>query len=615
MKKYLPLLILLGAIAAVAGSLLPKRNPGQFDVKAFGSLPLLSGGRLKPYDTVARTALLRIQENQTVRTPDGRTLQPIEWLLDVFFAPELADNYQIFLIDDPDLLALLNLQRSAGRGDRRFSAAQFEKSLAELSQQASKADAKEAALRTRFESATVELRNNMVLYRRLQHALVPPDLPDYVTTLLNFQAIRAAGGQAELNRRAGQPHDAAALARITAVGSAFQEMDQWSDLLTIPAPEGSSDPYAWSTTGAQLMEVLSGHPIATTPMAFAGLAQTWRNNQPQQFNELVRRVRAPLETRYAADFGKIAVEQRFNSAQPFYVGMVLFGLAGFLGIFSWIGWAESLRSLAFRLVLLAWILTTAGIATRMWLEGRPPVTNLYSSALFIGWGAVLFCLFLEKFFKNSVGNAAAGSVGFCTLLIAHHLSFTGDTLEMMRAVLDSNFWLATHVVVITAGYSATFLAGFLALIYIVRGFFTKSLAQATADSMTRMVYGIVCFATLFSLVGTVLGGIWADQSWGRFWGWDPKENGALIIVLWNAIILHARWGGMVKSRGLMALAVFGNIVTAWSWFGVNMLGVGLHSYGFTDAAFLWLSAFAVSQLAIIGIANVPLAKWRSFRAT
>ena len=91
-----------------------------------------------------------------------------------------------------------------------------------------------------------------------------------------------------------------------------------------------------------------------------------------------------------------------------------------------------------------------------------------------------------------------------------------------------------------------------------------------------MIYGVVCFATLFSFVGTVLGGIWADQSWGRFWGWDPKENGALLIVIWNALILHARWGGMVKQRGMAVLAVVGNIVTAWSWFGTNMLGVGLH---------------------------------------
>jgi len=114
-------------------------------------------------------------------------------------------------------------------------------------------------------------------------------------------------------------------------------------------------------------------------------------------------------------------------------------------------------------------------------------------------------------------------------------------------------------------------------------------------------------------VGTVLGGIWADQSWGRFWGWDPKENGALIIVIWNALILHARWGGLVRQRGLICLAIFGNIVTSWSWFGTNMLGIGLHSYGFTEAAFWWLSAFIALQLALIALGNLPLEKWRSFR--
>ena len=133
-------------------------------------------------------------------------------------------------------------------------------------------------------------------------------------------------------------------------------------------------------------------------------------------------------------------------------------------------------------------------------------------------------------------------------------------------------------------------------------------------ALAKMVYGVVCFATLFSFVGTVLGGIWADQSWGRFWGWDPKENGALLIVLWNALILHARWGGLVRDRGIMNLAVFGNIVTSFSWFGVNMLGIGLHSYGFMDAAFKWLMIFIGSQVAIIGIGLLPLSVWRSFRA-
>ncbi|HZM01998.1 MAG TPA: cytochrome c biogenesis protein CcsA, partial [Candidatus Saccharimonadales bacterium] len=175
-------------------------------------------------------------------------------------------------------------------------------------------------------------------------------------------------------------------------------------------------------------------------------------------------------------------------------------------------------------------------------------------------------------------------------------------------------WLSTHVVVVTTGYASMFVAGLLATIYIVRGFFTRTLTSETAKALGRMVYGIVCFATLFSFVGTILGGIWADQSWGRFWGWDPKENGALLIVLWNAITLHARWGGMIKERGLMAMAIFGNIITSFSWFGVNMLGIGLHSYGFMDQEFPWLVGFDLSQLVLLGIALCPPRYWASFKA-
>ncbi len=131
-----------------------------------------------------------------------------------------------------------------------------------------------------------------------------------------------------------------------------------------------------------------------------------------------------------------------------------------------------------------------------------------------------------------------------------------------------------------------------------------------------MIYGIVCFAALFSFVGTVLGGIWADQSWGRFWGWDPKENGALTHrPLERALILHLRWGGMVRERGSWWSAPsVRNIVTSWSWFGVNMLGIGLHSYGFTEAAFKWLLLFVVSQLGFITLGLLPARMWKSFRA-
>jgi ABC-type transport system involved in cytochrome c biogenesis permease subunit len=223
---------------------------------------------------------------------------------------------------------------------------------------------------------------------------------------------------------------------------------------------------------------------------------------------------------------------------------------------------------------------------------------------------VLAGVAVEWFSRRGFGIAVAAAAGFASLIVAHHLAGGGDTLEMMRAVLDSNFWLATHVVTITIGYSGVFLAGGLAIGYALRQQLARRLDPQTTRALVSMTYGVICFALLFSFVGTVLGGIWADQSWGRFWGWDPKENGALLIVLWCAIVLHARWGGYAKTRGVMAMAIFGNVITSLSWFGVNMLGVGLHSYGFMDKAFWALFGFIGTQLALIGLAYLPRHFWK-----
>jgi ABC-type transport system involved in cytochrome c biogenesis permease subunit len=234
--------------------------------------------------------------------------------------------------------------------------------------------------------------------------------------------------------------------------------------------------------------------------------------------------------------------------------------------------------------------------------------------VFIGWSFALAGLILEAIFRLGVCNVVAAVGGALALMIAQALGQGADTYTVMQAVLDTQFWLATHVVIVALGYAATFMAGLFGIIYIAMGVFTPILSRPDMRRLlSRMIYGVICFAALFSFVGTVLGGLWADDSWGRFWGWDPKENGALIIVLWNALILHALWGKMVHERGLAVLAVAGNIVTAWSWFGVNELGVGLHSYGFTEGVLLTLGLFVTSQLAIMIAGSLPLSWWVSFR--
>lgn len=664
MKKVFPLLVLLLGVAYLASSLRPQKNETAFDLAGFGRLPVLANGRNKPLDTVARSSLLQLQNRQRISDPVATAefpATPIAWLADVFFVPEKADTYPTFRIDSPEVRTLMGISEDDAKisyesgvkqtfalfgflpsSRSRFTFKQLEPKLDELQRQAQLASSIDAGARTSFQRAVVQLYGNVRLYFELKHTLTMPGSADFLGELLRFQKALPAGIEAVRAKQAGQAFDQTAYDVMMELGPRYDFMGGATHILAIAPATGVDDPTAWKTTGNAILETFQTGSVDATALAYAGLGHAWRQDKPEQFNKIVELYGAELAKRLPHAVSKVASEARFNAAEPFYKSMSLYAIAFLLAIVSWLKWEAPLRRAAFWLITLAFIATTAGIITRMWLEGRPPVTNLYSSALFVGWGAVGLCLILEAVYKNAVGSVAAGLIGFGTLLIAHHLSLSGDTLEMMRAVLDSNFWLATHVVIISIGYAATFLAGFLALIYVVMGIFTTWLSESSkpeeaimvaamspvvgaavsatklkretnGEGIARMVYGIVCFATLFSLIGTVLGGIWADQSWGRFWGWDPKENGALIIVLWNAIILHARWGGLVKQRGLMGLALFGNIVTSWSWFGTNMLGVGLHSYGFMDAAFYWLSAFIVSQLALIALAQLPLEKWRSFR--
>lgn len=611
MKRFLPLIVLALGALYLASTLVEPKNKAGYNLTDFGRVPVLVGGRIKPLDTVARTSILTIRGSQYIATPDGKSITPDAWLADVLFNPAKADTYKVFLIENHEVVDLLKLNLEDGDGKKRFSYEQLRPQLPELERQARMVDSVEEALRTPFQKQVISVQQRVITYMQLKASVQVPDSPDFLAELVAFDKALPSGIEAIRAKQANQPHSAEAVNVMRQMADRFSYIESVGNLRTVPPDAGDTNARNWRTAGGALIDSFGAGRVNPTVLGYAALGHAWRAGDVKTFNEVVSALHDQLAKRYPDAMKKSDVESRFNSAAPFYSSMTLYVIAFLLAVFSWLKWPDTLQKSAFWLLALAFVATTAGILTRMWLESRPPVTNLYSSALFIGWATVLLCLILEKTFKNAVGTVAGGLVGFATLLIAHHLSLSGDTLEMMRAVLDSNFWLATHVVTVTVGYSATYLAGFLAIIYIFRGVFTKSLDKGTADALYRMVYGIVCFATLFSLIGTVLGGIWADQSWGRFWGWDPKENGALIIVIWNAIILHARWGGMVKARGMMAMAVFGNIVTSWSWFGTNMLGVGLHSYGFMEAAFYWLIGFVISQLLIIAIAAIPQDKWKS----
>jgi ABC-type transport system involved in cytochrome c biogenesis permease subunit len=617
-QKWFPAALMLVMVLWFFGNLQAPKDK-DFAFNEFARLPITANGRIVPMDSLARNSLLAIREKQTINlepwkgwNEHPRILPATEWLANVMMNPAAADAWPVFRLDNPDLVSLLKLPDKGEKSDgKHYSWNQIQPALDTFNKEDDRVEKIESANRTAYENAIVKLHQRLMLYAQLRNAVQPAEVSDWPAELAWFEQHIPDGIAAVQAQSAGKEYNQTNFAGFVADIERFQFMASLEPPLLLP-PNGARE---WRRMGDALLDAPrpNGVPIDNAIRDWAKMAGALAANQPDEFNAALRDLRSQLVASQPKALDKARAEVFFNQMQPFYNAMVIYILAGLLAIFSWFNLSETLRRSSVWLVWLAFAIHTTGLVYRMVLESRPPVTNLYSSAIFIGWGVVLLGLILEHLYRNGIGLVAASVIGFITLIIAHHLALEGDTMEMMRAVLDSNFWLTVHVITVTVGYVGTFLSGFLGLIYVLRGFFTKTLDEATGKALARMIYGIVCFGTLFSFIGTVTGGIWADQSWGRFWGWDPKENGALIIVLWNALILHLRWGGLIRERGLVNCAIFGNIVTAWSWFGVNMLGIGLHSYGFTEAAFKWLVFFVVSQLAFIGLGLLPAKLWRSFK--
>ncbi|MDB5321349.1 MAG: cytochrome c assembly protein [Phycisphaerales bacterium] len=530
-----------------------------YDMDAFAKIPLSYEGRVQPMDSLARNALkvMRGRESALLVTKDKdgkdeeKTIQPVPWLLDVLTGSEASGNYKTFVIDHPDVKTYLGLDEKK----KYFSANDLmpaEQKLKEAFAELGKIRLNKSKTLSEYQNALLEVCDRIAL-----HA-----------------TIRA-----------------------------------YPQLHVVP-PTGTGD---WTTVleAAQASQATGQRdPVAE---AFLRTLGAYDQKQPETFNAELRKYQRLIDQKVSHAANKAAFESWYNRFGPINLSLALYIGVFILAAFSWVGFSRPLARAAFWVLGLALVIHTFGLAARIYMSGRPPVTNLASSAIFIGWGMIVFATCLELIYKNGIGSVLAAVAGIPTLIIAQRLSLDGDTMKVLQAVLDTNIWLATHVVCITLGYAATFLAGLIGIAYITTGLFTPFVDNDLKKTFGRMMYGITCFALLFSFVGTILGGIWADQSWGRFWGWDPKENGAILIVLANAIFLHARWGGLVKERGMANIAIFGNIVTAWSYFGTNMLGVGLHSYGFMASAVMWLMLFIGSQIFFIGCGLLPLETWRSFK--
>jgi ABC-type transport system involved in cytochrome c biogenesis permease subunit len=609
----------------------PRPKDESFDLYAAGKIPVMDQGRMKPLDSLARNTLQVLSNRETFKDENKKSQPAIRWLFDVISGSPAAAKHRVFRIDNLDVLERLGLEWREGhlyaleefRGDpddfvdidriraqpvdqlsdRERKLLDTHRRLAGFYEDVETAHKKRAEQLTVYERKLLELDRRIRAFTAIDAAFRRPDLPD------PDDRIRAMSRE-----RRG------ALLQRLAEGE--ESLRKGHPPLVVPVRVGGESPakYEWKPLVSAFTRdyfearVFDDRPPDPAVAGWDAIFSAYLKDAPQDFNKAVAKYQALLARETPPPLASAATnyEAYFNNFNPLHCAWILYIIGFVVSAIAWLGWTRPLIKSAFWLILFTAALHTFALISRIYISGRPPVTNLYSTAPFIGWGCVILALVFERIFRIGIGNIVSTIAGFATLFIASKLAADGDTFTVLQAVLDTQFWLATHVVVINLGYAATFLAGLLGVLYVLIGTATPALTPSTEKDMSRMIYGTLCFGIIFSFVGTVLGGLWADDSWGRFWGWDPKENGALMIVLWNALVLHARWDGLVKGRGMAVLAVGGNIVTAWSWFGVNELGVGLHSYGLSEGRLRYLGIFALSQLLLIAVGLLPKDLWWSF---
>lgn len=587
MKRAAIILMWLLAVAMAWPILKPAVKKDESGEAVLGRMTVLEGGRVKPLDSVARQTLLIIRGKQKI-SMDGERISATNWMLDMFFNRDAADAMPVFRIDHPEILGMFGLEAGT---KKYFSYNDLHPYLSKIQEQARQVNPDQKQ-RNPYERAVTQLFGMLIQHQTIAQTIVPLSMRDEVGPYYNTVASNILDAAAKFAASGESSPEKFTTPRLQ------MQMRELNDMAKSPVflLHYNGD---WKTPGEVMIEGIPAEGKLPEQMAILSrLAESRKSGDEEAF-----RIAANQLAAYAPNVEgeNPKTEYYFNQSQPFVVSLTLYVLVMLLVFLGWQFSPGLFLPTAYHILWFGFIIHTAGLVLRVIITGYAPVTNLYSSAVGVGWVAVLLSLVFEYLQRKGVGSLAAAMVGFLTLLVAHHLSDSGDTMEKMRAVLNSNFWLSTHVITITMGYGATFLGGFLGIIYTLYAWGRRGISKDMQQSFHRMIYGAIAFSLLFSFVGTVLGGIWADQSWGRFWGWDPKENGALMIVLWTAMILHALRGGLIKTRGLVNLAIIGNVITAWSWFGTNMLGVGLHSYGFMDSAFFWLVMFWLSQFFIIGL--------------
>ena len=585
----------------------------------FPYIPVQEHGRIKPLDTFARNHLLSIYSKRSLKPPafpdnsNTEKMSAIDWFMDLAINPNDADKYRVFNIRNPEIVGSLGLKWDT---EHLYNRNEILIGLQHQLDYIAKIQTLPEEEITLFDQQMLNVYSNVIHFQELCFSfsclinlitiedevladaigIKPGKRISYYDIMKNANALNPYIEKlANKNETQWTKSDRALSLLITELNEINQ--DNFARSVKIIPPENVLSEGNWSSP----WELMNNPHIGINQTKLIDLLSIYLNAQLNGKELLAANVlteyRDALEPyQLVIDINHLKLETWYNSANLFIKSTALYILAFFLLAISWMSKPILIRKIAFACLLIGLAFHLYGICLRIIIMQRPPISTLYESIIFVNIIGVICSTILEYHRKDGTGIFMGAICGIVLHFIGFGYANDGDTLGMLVAVLNSNFWLATHVTTITTGYGTSLFAGLLGHVYLLQVIRDPSNSKYL-KAINGNMFGATIFALFFTLFGTILGGIWADQSWGRFWGWDPKENGALLIVMWQIMMIHMRISGYVKPTGFALGMIMNNIVVVLAWFGVNLLSVGLHSYGFASGIARNLVIFIIFELA------------------
>lgn len=519
-----------------------KMFASRIDTSDIAALPVQNRGRLKPLQTFSREAMLYVMGKY------GQFgLDSVQIYLGLVLSP-LANDLEIINVRDPDLRVKLGFTKAK----RSYSLNELMKSkLEELAKPALAHQEKDSKGLNSEEKALVEAQQQVWLMRGL------------ISGKHLFDGLIFPGTETEKLVQTGAQVNSPVLDKVQ----------------------------------TYLKTLASGDHLTGNAMAAELVAMSKSQPMPEMFQKNV---------------DKLGLEVWFNKAKLFFIAALLYTILGIVLVFPFIRKSfEKKPSLVLGLAAVPFLLHNIGFILRVYITGFAPVTNMYGTMIWVAYGVILFGSILFAIYRNYpvYGYLMLGSA--LTLFLTESLPLIlSPDMDPIVAVLRNNFWLTIHVLTITISYAAFTISMLLGNAALVRTIVSKLTGKWTAAAddkfykeFGQLNYRVIQLGVFFLTAGIILGGIWADYSWGRFWGWDPKETWALIADLGFLAILHARYLGWLKPFGVLAASPVGYLLVIMAWYGVNfILAAGLHSYGFSSGGATMVGTFVFTQLLLIGVA-------------